>query len=122
MLFRSDSIRTFDVFSQKSIDKIKKFSITPSREFIYPEKVNSAIEKLKKETSKHTNEDVFKNIEDIENKTYFEGIENYIDYIYPEENKSIFTYFKDNAIIFINDISKNQKEKTQNKQTKKKTT
>ena len=101
-----DSIRTFDVFSQKSIDKIKKFSITPSREFIYPEKVNNAIEKLKKETSKHTNEDVFKNIEDIESKTYFEGIENYIDYIYPEENKSIFTYFKDNAIIFINDISR----------------
>ncbi len=55
-----DSIRTFDVFSQKSIEKIKKFSITPSREFIYPEKVNNAIEKLKKETSKHTNEDVFK--------------------------------------------------------------
>ena len=101
-----DSIRTFDVFSQKSIDKIKKFTITPSREFIYPEKVNDAVEKLKKETGKLTNEDVFANIENIESKTYFEGIENYIDYIYPEENKSIFTYLNDNAIIFVNDISR----------------
>ena len=101
-----DSIRTFDVFSQKSIDKIKKFSIIPSREFIYPEKVNNAIEKLKKETNNNTNEDVFKSIDDIESKTYFEGVENYIDYIYPEENKSIFSYLKDNAIIFINDISR----------------
>ena len=37
-----DSIRTFDVFSQKSIDKIKKVVITPSREFIYPEDTTSA--------------------------------------------------------------------------------
>ncbi|WP_122640644.1 transcription-repair coupling factor [Romboutsia sp. Marseille-P6047] len=101
-----DSIRTFDVFSQKSIDKIKKFSITPSREFIYPENVNNAVEKLKKETSELTNEDVFSNIDNIETKTYFEGIENYIDYIYPEENKSIFTYLNDNAVIFVNDISR----------------
>ncbi|MGL5328911.1 MAG: transcription-repair coupling factor [Peptostreptococcaceae bacterium] len=108
-----DSIRTFDVFSQKSIDKIKKFLITPSREFIYPENINNAIEKLKKETTKHTNEDVFSNIEKIESKTYFEGIENYIDYIYPEENKSIFTYLKDNAIVFVNDISR-LKEKCEN--------
>ena len=38
-----DSIRTFDVFSQKSIDKIKKVVITPSREFIYPEDTTSAV-------------------------------------------------------------------------------
>ncbi len=101
-----DSIRTFDVFSQKSIDKIKKFSITPSREFIYPDNVNNAVEKLKKETNELTNEDVFSNIDNIETKTYFEGIENYIDYIYPEENKSIFTYLNDNAVIFVNDISR----------------
>ena len=101
-----DSIRTFDVFSQKSIDKIKKFSITPSREFIYPENIDNAVEKLKKDTSDLTNEDVLKNIENIEHKTYFEGIENYIDYIYPQDNKSIFAYLNDNAVIFVNDISR----------------
>ena len=39
-----DYIRTFDVFSQKSIDKIKKFTITPSREFIYPENVEHIVD------------------------------------------------------------------------------
>ena len=54
-----DSIRTFDVFSQKSIDKINKFSITPSREFIYPEKIDEAVNRIKKDITKYTNEDVF---------------------------------------------------------------
>ena len=57
-----DSIRTFDVFSQKSIDKIKKVVITPSREFIYPEDTTSAVEKIKEETNKYTDDDVLKNI------------------------------------------------------------
>ncbi|RDY26649.1 transcription-repair coupling factor [Romboutsia weinsteinii] len=101
-----DSIRTFDVFSQKSIDKVKKFSITPSREFIYPENTAEAVERIKKDTGKHTNDDVFQNIDNIANKTYFEGIENYIDYIYTDENKSLFTYLKDDALVFINDITR----------------
>ncbi|MEG1284413.1 MAG: transcription-repair coupling factor [Romboutsia sp.] len=101
-----DSIRTFDVFSQKSIDKIKKFVVTPSREFIYPKDTKDSVERIKKEIVRNTNEDVFKSIENIENKTYYEGIENYIDYIYEDENKSIFTYLKDDALIFINDISR----------------
>ena len=101
-----DSIRTFDVFSQKSIDKIKKVTITPSREFIYPENINDAVAHIKKETGKLTNDDIFSSIDNISSKTYFEGIENYIDYIYPNENKSIFTYLNDDAVIFINDISR----------------
>ncbi|MCR8746034.1 transcription-repair coupling factor [Romboutsia lituseburensis] len=101
-----DSIRTFDVFTQKSIEKMKKFSITPSREFIYPDKIDKAVERIKKDTTKYTNEDVFRNIDNISSKTYFEGIENYIDYVYTYENKSLFTYLKDNAIVFVNDISR----------------
>ena len=101
-----DSIRTFDVFSQKSIDKIKKFTITPSREFIYPENVKDAVDKIKKETGKLTNDDIFSDIDNIATKTYFEGLENYIDYLYPSDNKSIFTYLNDEAVIFVNDISR----------------
>ena len=101
-----DSIRTFDVFSQKSIEKINQFSITPSREFIYPENIKESVDRIKKDTSKNTNEDVFLNIDNINSKTYFQGIENYIDYLYPEENKSIFTYLKENAIVFLSDISR----------------
>ena len=101
-----DSIRTFDVFSQKSIDKIKKVVITPSREFIYPEDTTSAVEKIKEETNKYTDDDVLKNIENISDKTYFQGVENYIDYLYDDQNKSIFSYLPDNGIVVMSDISR----------------
>ncbi|MBP3928746.1 MAG: transcription-repair coupling factor, partial [Peptostreptococcaceae bacterium] len=101
-----ESIRTFDVFSQKSIKKIKKCTITPSREFIYPENIEEAVDRIKNDTTKLTDSDTFKNIDNIASKTYFQGIENYIDYIYPEENKSIFTYLKDDAVVFISDVSR----------------
>ena len=108
-----DSIRTFDVFSQKSIEKVKKVVITPSREFIYPEDTSASVKKIKEETNKHTDEDVLNNIDNISNKTYFQGVENYIDYIYEDINKSLFTYLPDNAIIIMNDISR-LKERCQN--------
>ncbi|MGM9533834.1 MAG: transcription-repair coupling factor, partial [Intestinibacter sp.] len=108
-----DSIRTFDVFSQKSIEKIKKVVITPSREFIYPEDTSLAVKKVKQETNQYTDDDVFNNMDNIANKTYFQGVENYIDYLYEDTNKSLFTYLPDNAIIVVNDISR-LKERCQN--------
>ncbi|MGL5348862.1 MAG: transcription-repair coupling factor [Peptostreptococcaceae bacterium] len=101
-----DSIRTFDVFSQKSTEKIKEFSITPSREFIYPENTEDSVTRIKKDIAKETNDDVFDNVDKISTKTYFQGVENYIDYIYTYENKSIFTYLREDALIFYNDISR----------------
>ena len=108
-----DSIRTFDVFSQMSIEKIKKLVITPSREFIYPKEMDKIVKSLKKDINDYTDEDTVCNIDKISSKTYFEGIENYIDYIYPQENKSIFTYLKDDAVIFTQDITR-LKEKCEN--------
>lgn len=101
-----ESIRTFDVFTQKSIKKIKKCTITPSREYIYPDNIDGAVERIKKDTNKSTDDDVYKSIDNISSKTYFQGVENYIDYMYEEENKSIFTYLKEDAIVFVNDISR----------------
>ncbi|MBC8632283.1 transcription-repair coupling factor [[Eubacterium] tenue] len=101
-----ESIRTFDVFTQKSIKKIKKCTITPSREYIYPESIDESVERIKKDTNDFIDDDVHRNIENVASSTYFEGVENYIDYMYTDENKSIFTYLKDDAIIFVNDISR----------------
>ena len=108
-----DSIRTFDVFSQMSIEKIKKFSISPSREFIYPEELDKIVKNLKKEINDNTDDDAKSNIDKINSRIYFEGLENYIDYIYPEENKSIFTYLNKDAIIFTQDVTR-LKEKCEN--------
>lgn len=108
-----DSIRTFDVFSQKSIDKLKSFVLTPSREFIYPENVEETVSRMKKDRGKVCSDDVEAVIDKIERKEYFDGIENYIDYFYPDVEKSIFEYLDKKAIVFINDISR-MKERCEN--------
>ena len=47
-----------------------------------------------------------KNIENISDRTYFQGVENYIDYLYDDQNKSIFSYLPDNGIVVMSDISR----------------
>ena len=101
-----DSIRSFDIYSQKSIDKFNSVTITPSRDFIYPDNISGAVEKIRSEVNEITDSDVFSNIEKIEAKEYFDGLENYIDYMYEDYDKSIFDYLADDALIFIDDISR----------------
>ena len=101
-----DSIREFDIYSQKSIDKFKSVTITPSRDFIYPDDVGGAVEKIRAEVNDITDSDVFRNMEKIGAKEYFDGLENYIDYMYDGEDKSLFEYLADDALIFIDDISR----------------
>ena len=101
-----DSIRLFDPISQKSIEKLEEFEIIPAKEIIYPSDVTDIVKKLKSELKKDINEDVHSNIEKISEKIYFEGLENYIDYLYEDKNKSIFSYLNSDAIIVFNEISR----------------
>ncbi|WP_300282659.1 transcription-repair coupling factor [Peptacetobacter sp.] len=101
-----DSIRTFDVFSQKSIDKMKSFILTPSREFIYPKELDKTVERMKKDRPSVSSDDIEAVIEKVSMVEYFDGVENYIDYFYPEDEKSLFSYLNKDALIFINDISR----------------
>ncbi|KXZ40602.1 transcription-repair coupling factor (superfamily II helicase) [Alkalithermobacter thermoalcaliphilus JW-YL-7 = DSM 7308] len=108
-----DSIRIFDFISQRSIEKLNNFEIVPAREFIYPEDINLSLKKIKSEIKDSTSEDIYSDIEKINQKIYFEGIENFIDYFYDEFDKSIFSYMKENALIILNEPSRIQ-EKTKN--------
>ena len=72
---------------------------------LYPTE-RERLEKIKEETNKYTDDDVLKNIENISDKTYFQGVENYIDYLYDDQNKSIFSYLPDNGIVVMSDISR----------------
>lgn len=98
-----DSIRQFDVYTQKSLDKVKNVVITPSRDFIYPDNVDDAVEKIKSEITENTDLDILRNIEKIQNKEYFDGIENYVEYIYGEEVESLLDYISKDALIVIDD-------------------
>lgn len=96
-----DSIRPFDIFTQKSIEKIKKIKILPARSFLYPESIETAVLEIKKDINSNTSEDIVYDLERIQNKMYFEGVSKYIDYFYEENN--IFDYIQNADIFVVND-------------------
>ncbi|MCT4509469.1 MAG: transcription-repair coupling factor [Tepidibacter sp.] len=98
-----DSIRMFDIISQKSIEKITEFEIIPSREILYPDDIEETLQKLQSEIKEDTNDDVHSNILKIKELIYFEGLENYIDYMYEDKDKTIFSYLKKDALIIFNE-------------------
>ena len=98
-----DSIRTFDPISQKSIDKIKQITISPAREFLFREGFEEAAKRLSDDLSKSSNDDLAFDIERISEGHYFEGMHKYIDYIYPDERKDLFSYINKEAIFVIHE-------------------
>lgn len=109
-----DSIRTFSIENQKSIDKVQSVEIFPAKELILKkENIENGIEKIYKDlklqqshfSSKKENEklenltlNIEKSIEDLREKGSFESIDSFIDYFY-EETVSFLDYFKDSLVI-----------------------
>ena len=96
-----DSIRTFDIFTQKSIEKIKKVNILPARSFIYPQDLTKAVSDIQSDIGKDTSEDISFDLERIKNRIYFEGVSKYINYFYEKET-TIFDYINDISLFVIN--------------------
>ncbi len=98
-----DSIREFDIESQRSTDKIKKVKIYPSTEFVLEndqeEIIKNIIEKYG-ETGK-TQED----IEAIKQGDYLSKIDKYFNCFYTKR-ETIIDYIKNDYIIFLDEIGK----------------
>lgn len=112
-----DSIRRFDVLTQRSIDKVDSIKIIPAREVIYPEneleKIIKTIEKdLEKYIKKISHNDNIENVDYIRSRIlgdiqklrsnhYFPGIDRYIPYIIT--NPVDLTDYSGDSIIFIDE-------------------
>jgi len=104
-----DSIRTFDVISQRSLERIEEIAILPARELIYDDKrrdeildkiSNSLNEYLKKLSKKDVEgfkekieEKIKGDMERFKEEYYFPGIDRYISYII--DKPSIITHYMD---------------------------
>lgn len=101
-----DSIRSFNTESQRSIEKVKEFSIFPSKEIIVDDECrNRAVQNINEElkninVSKENKESVEKikgivgkNIELLNNTYYFETIDSYLPFFY-EKLDSFFDYLQ----------------------------
>lgn len=98
-----DSIRNFDVYTQKSIDKFKEIEILPSKAFLLPEaaQLEKALTLLEEDCGDQTSEDLLYDIDRIRNRQHFEGIEKYIPYLY--RSSTIYDYLAKDRIVVLND-------------------
>ncbi len=104
-----DSIRQFDVNTQRSIDSIKNTKIIPAREIIYPpEKKEGIIRAIKEDlakTGKKNNiftQKISADIEKLKESSYFAGIDRYIPYI-ADNPFSIRDYAGENTLVFMDE-------------------
>lgn len=108
-----DTIRTFEILTQRSQDIISNTSIYPGREIIMnSEDIINIIQGIKRDyetrlkSYSKKNKDiaenfkgrVLENIEKLRNFRYFDGIDSYIPYIY-KNTVSFVDYFNDPVII-----------------------
>lgn len=104
-----DSIRTFNVESQRSIDKVKAMEIFPAKEIILDDKcISRAIDKIENELetfvkSRNKNDKevirkissiIRRNVETLKESWTFETIDSYLPYFF-ENTSNLFHYLSD---------------------------
>jgi transcription-repair coupling factor (superfamily II helicase) len=110
-----DSIRSFDVLDQRSIDKLSTLTILPCKEMIadakrYHNAAQHASELLQEQLAKMTDrqakqklkEEIGYEIEQLEQHVHFASIYKYISLLYPER-QTLFDYVAKDALLLIDE-------------------
>ncbi len=96
-----DSIRYFDVISQRSIDTLKNISIFPVEEFLVEQ---SELSRISDEILKRY-PNSYEDSEAIRNGNYLNKVEKYFEFFY-DKTSSLFDYFSKDTIIFVDEPSR----------------
>ncbi|MBP3463963.1 MAG: transcription-repair coupling factor [Clostridia bacterium] len=101
-----DSIRNFNILTQRSTDMIKEISIYPAFEYILENDLDTVCNKI--ENSKYAgilNEIATDDIEQIKNGDYVNKIDKYFNYFY-NKTETFLDYLDKDFIIFLDEASK----------------
>ncbi|MCL2321030.1 MAG: transcription-repair coupling factor [Oscillospiraceae bacterium] len=112
-----DSIRTFNVETQRSIDKIATANIFPAKELIITDEIMEfGYENIKRDfndfISSNVSEDIKEkitsnvthNLDNLRENYYFENIDSYMNYFYEESNS--FLDYVEGSFVFLDDPEK----------------
>lgn len=101
-----DSIRHFNIISQRSIDNIEKVEIFPAHEYILETSVEEVAKNIRKNVySENIFEKVESDIEGIINGEYISKIDRYFNSFY-EEQETVLDYLDSKYLIFIDEFNK----------------
>ena len=101
-----DSIRHFNIISQRSIDNIEKIEIFPAHEYI----LETSIEKVAKNISNNVypeniSEKVESDLEKIRNGEYISKIDRYFNSFYGKQ-ETVLEYIDDKYLVFVDEFNK----------------
>ena len=101
-----DSIRYFNVVSQRSTENVEKATIYPAHEYVLENDVETVISKIKNTIyAEELQEQINQDIETIKTGNYISKIDRYINSFY-EEQETILDYLTDNYVIVLDEINK----------------
>jgi len=97
-----DSIRHFDIATQRSTDTLTQVKIYPATEFVLEQDLETIIKKILEDENNDTVKD---DIEAIRNGNYLSKVDKYFNNFY-DKSETLIDYIKENYIIFLDEVSK----------------
>ena len=98
-----DSIRRFDIISQRSIEMIEHFEINPSHEYVLEYGLDEVLEKIENENYENK-QNIKEDIEIIRSGDYISKIDKYFNCFY--SRKSNILEYLDNFVIVLDEFGK----------------
>ena len=101
-----DSIRYFNVISQRSTENIEKITIYPAHEYLLETNLENVINKIRNIIyPENVQEQIEQDIETIKTGNYISKIDRYLNAFY-DEQETILDYINDKYIIVLDEINK----------------
>ena len=101
-----DSIRNFNITSQRSINTLEKIEIEPAHEYILEKSIEEICKNIRKTLTNETQEEIIEqDIEQIKAGNYISKIDKYFDCFYTKK-QTIIDYLTDNYIIALDESAK----------------
>ena len=104
-----DSIREFNIETQRSIKNKNEATIYPSNEYILEDSVDFICEKIRKKYKEYKNQNIIEeDIEQIKEGNYISKIDKYFDCFYSRQ-ETVLDYLSSKYAIFIDEVGKVEK-------------
>ena len=101
-----DSIRYFNIISQRSTENIDKITIYPAHEYILEKSIDSVISKIRKtKYNEKVQNQIEQDIEIIKTGNYINKIDKYFDAFY-DEQETILDYLSNKFLVVLDEITK----------------
>ncbi len=100
-----DSIRYFNIVTQRSIENLEKVSVYPANEYVLEKSLEEVCSIIEKQKTEKNRENIEQDIELIKSGNYISKIDKYFNCFY-SDSETVLEYLKDEYVIFLDEENK----------------